>query len=217
MDFFIFENTKTISKDISSYPITLEDVKAKSFYFKDNPDDDSFDTYINTFVIPKVISDWEDSTKFILLDSEIKAFVPNLEFINSNRLPLSLSHLNVRTIQSIKYFEYDVNLSNEKISILSNYYSKSEELNNKPINIYLHYSLLPLRIYPIDNNFECSYLAGYENNDFENIPVDIKDCLAAQASIIFDIKQGYCDNYYLDFITKVYNDYSAIKRLIEII
>lgn len=217
MDFFIFENTKTVSRDISSYPITLEDVKAKSFYFKDNPDDESFDSYIETFVIPKVVNDWEETTKFILLDSEIKAYIPNLEFINSNRLPLSLEQLNIRSIDSLKYFEYDINLPAERVQINSDYFSKSEELKKVPINIYLHNSLLPLHLYPITNNLECSYKAGFEDNDFDNIPVDIKDCLAAQASIIFDVKQGYCDNYYLDFIAKTYDDYSAVKRLIEII
>jgi len=214
---FIFSNTKTVSRDTSSYPITLADVKDKSFYFKDNPDDTTLDDYIEDFVIPKIISDWEDSTKYILLDTEIKSFVPNIEFINSNRLPLSLSHLNVRSIESIKYYEHDVSLPSTKTEITSSYYSTSEEIKITPKKIYLHYSLLPLRIYPIENNIECNYLAGFASNNFATLSQDVKDCLAAQASLVIDIKQGYCDNFYVDFITKVYDDYSVAKRLIEII
>lgn len=214
---FVFSNTQTISRDTSSYPITLADVKDKSFYFKDNPDDDSFDDYIEDFVIPKIISDWEDTTKYILLDSEIKSFIPNIEFINSQRLALKLKHLNIRSLEELKYYEYDVELPDNKTEITSDYYNVSDELNKIVRKIYLNYSLLPLRIYPIENNIECSYLAGFADNDFTNLSQDIKDCLAAQASVVFDVKQGYCDNYYVDFISKVYNDYSAVERLIEII
>ncbi len=214
---FLFSNTKTVSRNTSSYPITLDDVKDKSFYFKDNPDDDTLDSYIEDFVIPKIISDWEDSTKYILLDTETKSFVPNIEFINSNRLPLSLNHLNVRSIESLKYYEYDVSLPATKTEITSSYFSTSEEIKVTPKKIYLHYSLLPLRIYPVENNLECSYLAGFENNVFTTLSQEIKDCLAAQASLVVDVKQGYCDNFYIDFITKVYDDYSLAKRLIEII
>lgn len=214
---FTFSNTKTVSRNKNSYPITLDDVKDKSFYFKDNPDDDSLDDYIEDFVIPKIVSDWEDSTKYILLDTETKSFVPNIEFINSNRLPLSLPQLNVRSVESVKYYEYDVALPSTKTTITDSYYSVSDEVKVTPKKIYLHYSLLPLRIYPIENNIECSYLAGFEDNDFTNLSQDIKDCLAAQASLVIDIKQGYCDNFYVDFITKVYDDYSLPKRLIEII
>lgn len=214
---FVFSNKLTVSRDTSSYPITLSDVKDKSFYFKDNPDDETLDDYIEDFVIPKIISDWEDSTKYILLDTEIKSFVPNIEFINSNRLTLALNSLNVRSVETLKYYEYDVSLPSTKTEITDSYYSASDEIKTTPSKIYLHYSLLPLRIYPIENNIECSYLAGFEDNDFTNMQQDIKDCLAAQASLVIDIKQGYCDNFYIDFITKVYDDYSIVKRLIEII
>lgn len=214
---FVFSNTQTISRNENSYPITLEDVKSKSFYFKDNPDDETFDDYITDFIIPKVISDWEDSTKYILLDTEIKSFVPNIEFINSNRLPLSLKHLNVRSLTELSYYDYAIEIPTSKTIVYQNYYITNEETKKTPINIYLHYSLIPLRIYPIVNNLECKYSAGFEDNDFTNLPKDIKDCLSAQASVIFDVKQGYCDNFYVDFISKVYDDYSTVKRLIEII
>lgn len=214
---FIFSNKTTLSTNKNSYPITIEDVKAKSFYFKDNPEDDTFDDYITNFIIPKVVDNWEDETKYILLDSTIQSFVPNIEFINSNRLAISLDNLNVRNVSNIKYYEYDTDLPESKVILDSDYYNLSQESKKTSRKITLRTDVLPLQLFPIENNLECNYVAGFEDNDFTDLDVDIKNCLASQASIIFDVKQGYCDNYYRDFIEDVYNKYTLKKRLISIL
>jgi hypothetical protein len=212
---FEFSNTKTTSRDTSPYPILLADVKAKSFYFIDNSSDTSLDNYINDLIIPSVVKDWEDETGYILLDSVIRAFVPSLEFVSSDRLKISLKHTNIRSVSSLNYYNFDWNLSDAKETITD--YILTEELIDIPSGVMLNDTILPLNLYPIENNLEITYLAGFSGNTFTNLDPDIKNCLAMQAALAIDVKQGYCDNYYTPLIEKVYQNYTIKTSAISIL
>ena len=104
---FNFENKKIISRNISSYTILLADVKARSKFYLENPTDTDQDSYVVNFIIPSVIKDWELSTKFLLLDQLIQAYIPNIQYINSNSLEMKIENLNIREVDFIKYYPQD--------------------------------------------------------------------------------------------------------------
>ena len=212
---FKFSNIKTTSRDVSPYPIDLAAVKAKSFYFTDNPGDTSLDTYINDLIIPSVIKDWERQTSYILLDTTFKAFIPNIEFITSERMRMALSHLNIRSISYLKYYPTNWDRSAAKTEITE--YIKTEEIKTTPSAIMLNLEIIPLNIYPIENNLEIEYSAGFSANTFTNLDPEITSCLAMQAAMAIDIKQGYCSDYYSDLIAKTYFDFTIDEEAISII
>jgi hypothetical protein len=104
---YIFSNKKVLTRNTGTYPITLSEIKEKSFYFLDNPSDTSQDSYINNVLIPNTIKDWERSTKYLLLDQEIEAFIPNIQFINTSNLEMIVNNINVRSVEEIKYYPED--------------------------------------------------------------------------------------------------------------
>lgn len=214
---FLFSKRQTISRDTSSYPITLANVKDKSFYFNENPSDDSQDDYINNIVIPNVIRGWEKETKYLLLDQTIKAFVPSLQYINSKDLEIELTSLNVRSISGITYYPETWNESDAKSTLISSYYLTTSEIVPTPSKIRIKTDYVPLSLFPISNNFEIQYLAGFESNDFTNLNQDIIDALSMQAAVIIDVRNGYCEDFYSNIIYDTYNDYSIDKQLVSFI
>jgi hypothetical protein len=214
---FEFSNKKTISRDSSSYPITIETVKAKSFYFQENPDDESQDTYIEEVLIPAIVRNWERNTGYVILDTSIQAFVPNIQNINSFKLEIPFSNLNIRSITSIKYYPCNWDESESKTTMDSEDYKISEEIIKKPSSFRLSKNLGNISIYPITNNLEANYLAGFLDNDFSDLDPEITDALNMQAAVAIDTKMGYCDDYYSSLIYEAYNKFSKEKPLVTFI
>lgn len=210
MYIFAFTNKNTVSKDKSSYPIDIDDVKAQSFYYKDNPDDTYWDAYISNFVIDKVVKDWETNTKYLLLDQTVNGFVPDLKKINSPTLEIKVDALNVRSIESLSYYPEAWDESSVKDDIISSFIS-TQEVDRDPIGFRLLSSINQLSLFPITNNLELQYKAGFENNDFTAINTDITDALAMQAAMIMDVKNGYCEDTYSTLIAQTYEEFTIIK------
>ena len=214
---FEFCNNKTITIDRSSFPILLADIKAMSFYFKSNPTDTTQDDFIEDFIIPKIIFDWEKNTRYLLLDQTIKSFVPNIQYINSSTFELPLSALNVRVIGDVKSYPCDWNQTDAKTILdVSNYYF-TEEVSTDPKKFKIKKGCLDLRLYPVTNNLEVEFEAGFEDNDFSTMDQEIKDCLSMQGAIAIDVKNGFCDSYYSELIEEIYTKYTIKKELISFI
>lgn len=212
---YSFSLTKTVSKDISSYPITLSDVKDKSEYFRQNPSDTSFDNYINNVVIPMIVFDWEKTTKYIILDRTVQAFVPDLSMVLSEQLNISFQHLNIREFTSFKYYPKTWNYTDSK-SDIENYFIVPEAGRDSALfNIKEQY--LPLEIFNIRNNFECNYKAGFEDNDFTNLDSLVKNALSAQAAMVIDSKTGFCSDFYSYIVEEAYANYSINKQEVAIV
>lgn len=214
---FEFSNKKTTFKETSPFPILLADVKAKSFYFTENPDDDSQDDFIQNFLIPNIVANWERSTKYLLLDQAISAFVPSLRSINCLELQIDLTNLNIRSVVGVFYYPEDWNESDAKTELNSDYYSVSEELSRIPSSFSLKKDYAPLVLFPKQNNLEVRYLAGFAANSFTDLDQEIKDALAMQASMVMDTKNGYCEDYYSAIIKDIYAKYTIVKPQISFI
>ena len=67
-----------------------------------------------------------------------------------------------------------------------------------------------------DLSIEITYKAGYENNNFTNLPDDIKTCLAQLSARNFDTIKEVCNELYDLDIMSVYDDYKKhnINRFI---
>ena len=214
---FNFENKKIISRNISSYPILLADVKARSKFYLENPTDTDQDSYVVNFIIPSVIKDWELSTKFLLLDQLIQAYIPNIQYINSNSLEMKIENLNIREVDFIKYYPQDWNESDARITLDPDFYLVTEEIMQIPSKIKIKKENLPISLFNIQNNFQIQYQVGYLGNDFTNLPQQIKDALAMQAATIIDIRNGYCEDFYSTLIQEAYAEYTIEQQLISFI
>lgn len=214
---FNFSLTKTLARNITSYPITLAEVKARSEYFRQNPSDTSLDSYITSIVIPKIIFDWEKSTGYLLLDHTIQAFVPNLKSINTNMLNVGFQHLNIRQFTNVKYYPENWNYSDSKTTLDSSYYFFIPESGNECTKFNLKEDYTPLILFDMLNNLEVNYKAGFENNVFTSLNPSIVDALACQAALAVDAKTGYCQDFYSTIVAEVYAEYSINKQEIAII
>ncbi len=214
---FEFSNNKIISRDSSSYPITIETVKAKSFYFQNNPEDESQDTYITEVLIPAVVRNWERNTGYLILDTTIQSFVPNIQNINSFKLEIPFSNLNIRSIESIKYYPSCWDEIETKTTMDLADYKISQEILRKPSSFRLSKNSCSLCIYPISNNLEANYSGGFLDNDFSTLDQEIKDALNMQAAVAIDTKNGYCDDYYSGLIYDAYSKFSKEKTLVTFI
>lgn len=214
---YAFSLTKTTSKNTSSYPISIADIKDKSEYFKLNPTDTSYDSYINNVVIPMVISDWESDTGYILLDRTVQSFVPNLAHMLTEQLNLGFEHLNIREFTNFKYYPTTWDYSAVKSEIKNTNYFIVPESGRQFALFNIKESYAPLEIFQIRNNLECNYKAGFEDNDFTNLDDSVKQALEAQAAMVIDSKTGFCQDFYSTIIAEAYADYSIEKQEVAIV
>lgn len=214
---FEFSNKKIISSADLAYPVDLTAVKAKSFYFAENPDDESFDSYISDTLIPSVVRNWENSTNYALLDRTIKVFVPDIQQINSEKLEIKFPILNIRNFVNIKYYPKVWNESDAKITLESEKYFISEELLRDPSFFRIKKDSVPLEFFQQENNLEAELNIGFEDNDFTDLEQEVKDTLAMQVAVTIDVKNGYCEDYYSTIIRQIYAKYSLRKELISFI
>lgn len=214
---FSFSNKKTISRNITSYPIVAADVKALSEYFRQNPSDTSLDSYITNQIIPKIIFDWERSTGYLLLDTSIQAFVPDLRAIIGEQLNIGFEHLNIRTFSSVKYYPQDWDYSEARTTFDSSNYFIIPECARESAKLNFKEEYLPIDLFSMQNNIECNYLAGYASNVFTTLPPVIKDALASQAALAVDAKTGFCQDFGLTIVGEAYAEYSINKQEVVIL
>jgi hypothetical protein len=87
----------------------------------------------------------------------------------------------------------------------SNYYTE-EELQGIPKIIRMmdnSYINLP----QVNNSIEIKYSAGYENNNFTTMPIEMKETLAKLVANNVDAKFGLCDGEYVHDINSTYFEY----------
>lgn len=214
---FNFSITRTISRNISSYPIALCKVKDSSEYFRRYPDDTSYNDEIISNIIPKVIFDWEKSTGYLLLDHTIQALVPNIKSINTNMINLGFTHLNIREFTNFKYYPENWNYSDTKTILDASRYFIIPESGNECAKLNLRENYTPLVMFDMVNNLEANYKAGFGNNDFTGLSPLIVDALATQAASVIDARTGFCQDFYSTPIAQVYAEYSINKQEIVIL
>lgn len=214
---FNFSNTKTITKNTTTYPIVAADVKARSEYFRQNPSDTSLDSYITNMIIPKIVFDWEKSTGYLLLDRTVQAFVPDLRAIIGEQLNIGFEHLNIRTFTSVKYYPEDWDYSAARSTFDSSNYFILPECARESAKLNFKEAYLPIELFSIQNNLECNYAAGFENNVFTTLSGTIKDALASQAALAVDAKTGFCQDFGLTIIGEAYAEYSINKQEVVIL
>jgi hypothetical protein len=214
---FQFSNKQIVSRNKTSYPVTLADVKLKSLYYQDNPTDTSQDSFVNDFLIPTIVDNWEYSTNYLLLDQNLKTYVPNIQYINDNSLEMSLYYLNIRSVENVSYFPLEWNEVDPKTILPSTDYLVTTELLKTSSKLKIKKDNLPIILFNITNNLQADILAGFENNDFTNLDPEIKEALAMQVATALDVREGYCKGYYKEKIEEIYEKFSIQKQLISFI
>ena len=211
---FSFGNVKRLSYNQTSYPITLADVKAYSRWFETSPTDTSIDTWIENFVIPKAVEQFESTSGYLILDQTFQASIRSLQSPIYETFQVELIHLNVRSVNDVLYYPCDWNNTDAKTILdTENYYFISEQ-GNAPYVFNLKSCYLSF--YEIQNNIQTSYAGGFEDNDFTNLPVDILETLKMYAADIVDIRKNICDcsGFNDGWISQTINKYSRIKDLL---
>jgi hypothetical protein len=205
-----------VSRNESSYPITISDVKVFSQYFKINPDDQSQNDFI-TQRIKMDVNNFEDETKYILLDTTFKLYYndprtsyfgnyiqnyPAKCFLNG----LRLSSLNLRLIDHIKYYELNTKDNDDRVLLSSSNYYLEPELMNTPSIIRIKENN-SFELANTNNSIEIQYKAGFANNVFTSMPEEIKIALAQLVAYNIDVKNQICNDQYSDNIRAIYDKY----------
>lgn len=220
-------NYEIVSRNTTSYPIAISDVKFFSQYFKANPDDVSQNDFI-TERIKMDVNNFENETKFILLDTTFKIYYNNPKtsyfgnyikkyppkcFLNG----IALSSLNVRSIESIKYYHLNTIDNEERKLVDSFYYYTEPETMNFPLVIRMKENYY-LELANTHNSIEIKYKAGFENNVFTNLNQEIKTALAQLVAYNVDVKNNFCNELYNHNIEEIYDKYkkSGISKFIYV-
>lgn len=217
----ILFNKKITTINTSSYPITINDIKLKSEYFNLNSSDLTLDNYIQNIIIPNVIRNWEFETKYFLLDQRLVNYLNFLEKYLSPSIRgvdfLCLNALNVREINSVKYYPYDWDNNSPKTILDADTYYFTTELLASPMKFKMKNNDLILNLYRMENNFEVDFNAGFLNNNFSSLSPEIKDCLAMQGATVIDRKQGFCSGSYDAIISDCYDKFGINKIAFELV
>lgn len=211
-----FTDVNTVTRNTTTFPISIDDVKSYAKYFrKGDPLDISQDAFIDK-MITRAVHNWENETGFLLLDQTFNTSLYNQVNIFSN-FKASITRLNVRSFGDIYYYPKNWNGLDVKSTLATDTYFFTEESGRTPAIFQLQGTAC-LSLYPVYNNLELDIVAGYENNDFTNMPQDIKDALAMMTADIIDVDNDICgcDGFYSQEIHAIYKKFT-IPQLVEII
>ena len=205
-----FFNVKTLTRDDSTLPITVDDVKAYSQYFNYGElVDISLDTHILRR-IKNVITNWESETGFLIYDQTFKTSLYNQVNLFQG-FKARLTRLNVRAFGDILYYPENWNNTDAKSTLSTDNYYFIPERDTDPAVFQLKEDICYINLYPVYNNLEITITAGYEANDFTNMPQDIKDCLAMSVADIIDVERQICgcDGMNALEVQRIYRKYTA--------
>lgn len=212
-----FSDVKILTRNITTYPITVDDVKSYSKYFrKTSLLNTSQDAFIAK-MIARVIDGWESETGFLLLDQTLKTSLYNQLQIYPN-FKGRLTRLNIRSFGDILYHPCTWNTIDAKEVLSTDIYYITPEVNTTPAIFQLKDGVCSLDLYPVYNNLEITLNGGYEDNDFTNMPQDIRDCLIMQCSDIVDVDNDICgcDGFYSQEVKRIYKKYTAFTTTISL-
>lgn len=183
-----FINFISLTQNTATLPITPAEVRAISQYFEDKREYAGIDTEISQYILEAVFN-WENETGFLLLDQTFKAFLYNEYYITHNfvaRLPV----LNIYSVDNIKYYPCNWNYTDAKIILDPALYFITPEAGADTMKFQLRGGCL--EVFKMYNNIEFNGKGGYENNDFTNMPLEIKRALILMTADIVDIRKGLC-------------------------
>lgn len=192
-----------LTRNTSILPITVAEVKA---YSKQDFLDTSKDAFINEKIM-RAIDGWEAETGFLILDQTFNTSLYNQVEIYSN-FKARLTRLNVRAFGNVLYYPCQWNNIDPKSTLSTDTYYFTVEKGTTPAIFQLKEGVCYLNLYPVYNNLEIDITAGYEGNNFTNMPQDIKDALAMQAADLVDGFEGFCA-FYSQEIQRIYSKYTA--------
>jgi len=195
-----------LTRNTSILPITVADVKA---YSKQDFLDTSKDAFINEKIM-RAIDGWEAETGFLILDQTFNTSLYNQVEIYSN-FKARLTRLNVRSFGNVLYYPCQWNNIDPKSILSTDTYYFTVEKGTTPAIFQLKEGVCYLNLYPVYNNLEIDITAGYEGNNFTNMPQDIKDVLAMQAADLVDGFTGFC-GFYEQEIQRIYGKYTAYTK-----
>lgn len=183
-----FTNFTQLTQNTTILPITPEEVRAISQYFDGKRDSTDIDAEVSQYILEAVFN-WENETRFLLLDQTFKVFLYNEYYITQNfiaRLPVS----NVHSVDNIKYHPSDWNYTDAKITLDPTLYFITPEVGTDTMKFQLRSDCL--EVFKMYNNLEFNGKGGYENNNFTNMPLEIKRALILMTADILDARKGYC-------------------------
>ena len=192
-----FINFTQITRNTSTLPITPAEVRAVSQFFSGNRDDTSIDGEITNLILQGVLN-WERETRFLIFDQTFKAFLYN-EYLVTNKFCGRLPVMNVYSFDSIKYHPCDWNYTDAKITLDTNLYYFTPEAGTDSAQFKLRNDYL--EVFQIYNNIEFNGKGGYQNNNFTNLPIEIKTALIGMTADNLDATKGICGcngSYYED-------------------
>jgi len=209
-----FTNFTALTRNTATLPITPAEVRAVAQYFKGNRADTTFDADITQIIIDNVIN-WERETSFLLWDCTFKAFLYN-EYYITHKFIARLPVLNVYSADNIKYHPCNWNYTDAKITLDPTLYCTTPEAGTDPVKFQLRGGCL--EVFEIYNNIEFNGKGGYENNNFTNMPIDIKRALILNTADVFDENNGFCkcNGGYYDEILGRYKKHTAYNISITI-
>lgn len=211
-----FYDAQELTRNKTSYPITVADVKA---YLKSS--DNTKDAFIET-LIAEVVLNWESETGFLLLDQTFKTSLYNQRAIYQN-FKGRLTKLNIRSFGNVLYHPCGWNQADAKEILSTDLYYWMPESGTTPAMFQLKSGVCHLELFEVYNNLETTITGGYALNNFTNIPQDIVNCLAMQCAELFEarlvdprITVCSCKGFYSYQVDRIYQKYTAYTITISI-
>lgn len=211
-----FCDVQELTRNITSYPITVADVKRRLKYYNYGQLNDSTNDPFIQDLIQQAVLNWEDETDFLLLDQTFKTSLYNQREIYQG-FKGRLTRLNVRSFGNILYYPYNWNEVDSKQILSTDLYYWTPESGTTPAIFQLKSGVSYLSLLEVYNNLEVTVTGGYALNNFANIPQDITNCLAMQCANLFDtVKEKQGDCFYEYEVKRIYAKYKPYTTTISI-
>ena len=210
-----FCDVKTLTRNATSYPITVADVKGYSRYYS-KTNDNTKDAFIEKLIAQAVLN-WENETGFLLLDQTFKTSLYNQRAIYQG-FKGRLTRLNIRSFGDVLYHPCNWNETDAKEILSTDLYVWTPESGTTPAMFQLKSNVSYLELFEVYNNLEVTITGGYALNDFATMPQDIKNCLAMQCANLFDAdnNEGCGDGFYAYEVNRIYGKYKPYTLTISI-
>jgi hypothetical protein len=211
-----FTDVKILTRNTTAYPISINDVKAYSKYFRKTTQSDTHQDAFITKIIERTVDNWEAETRFLLLDQTFKTSLWSQKAIYLN-FKGRLTRLNVREFGDVLYHPCHWDQVTPKEILDTDFYHFTPESGTTPAIFQLKEGACDLLLYPVLNNLEITVIGGYPLNNFTDMPKEIKEALAMQCSDIVDADNDICDcmGFYTHEVKRIYRKYTAFTTTIS--
>lgn len=210
-----FCDVQELTRNITSYPITVADVKDYSKYYR-KTSDNTKDDFIEKLIAQAVLN-WENEVGFLLLDQTFKTSLYNQREIYQG-FKGRLTRLNIRSFGNVLYHPCNWNEVDAKQILSTDLYFWKTESGTTPATFQLKSGVPYLELFEVYNNLEVTITGGYALNNFTTMPQDIKNCLIMQVANLFDAdnNEGCGDGFYAYEVNRIYSKYKPYTLTISI-